>query len=290
MAIGFLGIGSGLGFFLGPQYAGWRAVHASWHFASIAGWQKPCVELGVIGMLFGLAFLAVARESPGEHHTRPQPRPLSSRLRWNVVAIALTLGCRDFAGVASVTLASIYLLSAQGRNAQAAGFIVGAMMLIGVLVNPLAVWLSPGRRRLPMLVGALLIAGMIICTIPWFSRDSVLAVLCCFQACHLGSYAMSDAAMLERVAPALRGRVVGLFLSVAGTAASLSPWIMGYWTDSFYPRGNQPSAYFPPFILLGALMWIATLSTPLIARLGEAQEGTIEPSDEIMPATMEVVV
>ena len=28
---------------------------------------------------------------------------------------------------------------------------VGAMMLIGVVANPLAVWISPGRLRLPML-------------------------------------------------------------------------------------------------------------------------------------------
>src|SRR5438034_71358 len=30
-AIGMLGIGSGLGFFIGPQWAGWRAQNARWH-------------------------------------------------------------------------------------------------------------------------------------------------------------------------------------------------------------------------------------------------------------------
>jgi MFS family permease len=290
MAIGILGIGSGLGFFIGPQYAGWRALHAGWHFASVANWQKPCIELGAMGVIFGLLFLLIARETPDDHHTRPAPRPLGRRLRWNVVAVALTLGCRDFAGVASVTLVSIYLLKAQGRNAEAAGFIVGAMMLIGVVVNPLAVWLSPGRRRLPMLCAALLLAGLIICTIPRLPGFWVLPVLCCFQACHLGSYAMSDAAMLERVAAPLRGRVVGLFLCIAGTAASLSAWIMASWTDSFGARANQPSSYFAPFMLLTALMWIATLSTPLIARLGEAEEGAIKSTSQIMPATMEAVV
>src|SRR5205807_1106485 len=108
-------------------------------------------------------------------------------------------------------------------------FIVGAMMLIGVVANPLAVWISPGRKRLPMLALALLSAGVVVCAVPWFSASWVLPVLCLFQAFHLGSYAIGDAAILERVAPSLRGRVVGLFLTLAGTAANLSPWIMGFW-------------------------------------------------------------
>lgn len=290
MAIGLLGIGSGLGFFLGPQYAGWRAVHAGWHFASVANWQKPCVELGAIGLLCGIAFLVVAREAPGNHVSRPAPKPLGSRMRWTVLAIACTLGCRDFAGVASVSLVSIFLLKAHHLNAAAAGFVVGAMMLIGVVANPVAVWASPGRRRLPMLIVALLAAGVIICTVPWAARVWVLPVLCCFQACHLGSYAMSDAAMLERVPAPLRGRVVGLFLTIAGTAASTSPWIMGYWTDSLGARSGQPLAYVGPFVLLGVMMWLAILCTPLIARLGEPQAGAVEPISEISPRTMEPVM
>jgi MFS family permease len=290
MAIGILGIGSGLGFFLGPEYSGWRAVHAGWHIGSVADWQRPCVELGVMGVLCGLAFLFLAREAPGQHESRPTPQPMSARLRWNVVGIALTLGCRDFAGLASLSLTSIYLLRAMGRDAASVGFTVGIMMLIGVAANPLAVWISPGRRRLPMLATTLLLAGAIVCTVPWFSENWVLLVLCIFQSCHLGSYAMSDAAMLERVAPSHRGRVAGLFLNIAGTAASLSPWIIGAWTDAFRARGAVQSSYYPPFIALGAMMVFAIISVPLIAKLGTPQVGAISPISEISPATMEAVM
>ena len=287
MAIGLLGIGSGLGFFFGPQYAGWRAVHAAWHAAAIANWQKPCIELGLMGLVCGVLFLLIAREAAGAHTTRPAPQPLGEHLRWTVIAIALTLGCRDFAGVASISLVSIYLQKAQQQNAAAAGFTVGAMMLIGVLANPIAVWLSPGKRRLPMLAASLLCAGVIICTVPWASKVWVLPVLCAFQACQLGSYAMSDAAMLERCDGPLRGRVVGLFLSIAGTAASVSPWIMGFWTDSFGSRSYEQLAYVGPFVLLGVMLALATLSMPLIARMGEVRGGEIEPFTEITPRTME---
>jgi MFS family permease len=290
MAIGFLGVGSGLGFFFGPQYAGWSALHSNWHFASVANWQKPCVELGALGIISGIVFLLFAREASGSHLQRTAPKPLGPHLRWTVLAIAATLGCRDFSGVASVSLVSIYLQKAHHQNASAAGFVVGAMMLIGVISNPLAVLISPRRKRLPMLTGTMMLAGLVVCTVPWVSKAWVLPVLCAYQACQLGSYAMSDAAMLERVAPALRGRVVGLFLMVAGTAASFSPWIMGYWTDRFGSRSNEQLAYVAPFVLLGALMWAATLSIPLIARLGDVQEIPIEPMSEIVPSTMEAVM
>jgi ENTS family enterobactin (siderophore) exporter len=290
MAIGMLGIGSGLGFFIGPQYAGWRALHASWHFASVANWQKPCIELGAVGVVCGLVFLLIAREAPGSHGVRSAPKPLGRKLCRTTIAIALTLGARDFSGVASISLVSIYLQKAQNLDAARAGFIVGMMMLIGVVANPLAVWISPGRLRLPMLTGVLMLAGVIVSLIPFVSSIWVLPVLCAYQACQLGSYAMSDAAMLERVPAALRGRIVGLFLTLAGTAASTSPWIMGFWTDSFGARASQPRIYLGPFILLGACMWFAVLAMPLIAKLGEVQEGVIEPMAEILPRTMEAVM
>ena len=215
---------------------------------------------------------------------------MSWRLRWNIIGIALTLGCRDFAGLASLSLTSIYLLRAMGRDAASVGFTVGIMMLIGVVANPLAVWISPGRKRLPMLAITLLLAGLIVCTVPWFSGTWVLPALCVFQSFHLGSYAMSDAAMLERVSPSHRGRVAGLFLNIAGVAASLSPWIMGAWTDAFGPRAISQSTYHAPFITLGAMMAFAIVSVPLIARLGESHPAAIRPLEEISPATMEAVM
>src|SRR5439155_24591071 len=62
MAIGLLGIGSGIGFYAGPQFAGWRAQSASWHFGHIADWQRPLVESGLAGVVIGIIFLFVAKE------------------------------------------------------------------------------------------------------------------------------------------------------------------------------------------------------------------------------------
>ena len=359
LAIGFLGIGAGVGFFVGPQYAGWRALTAGWHWRSVADWQRPLLEMAAAGLLTGVAFLFVAKEAEararvpwwrrrrgealthagasaappripsaleqpesirggaalapawGESSSAARPsgdgdfktdvpgpgggavhvgHPLGRVLRNRVLAVAVALACRDFAGVASLTLASLYLQKAHGQSTRQAGFIVGAMMLIGVVINPLCVWVSPGRRRLPALVVVLVLAGATVVTVPWWGVAHVLAVLVAFQACHLGSYAISDASILERVSPDVRGRVVGLFLSIAGTFASTAPWVMGFWTDALGESASRPRAYFGPFGLVGAMMLLASTSALFIARLGKPTgEAPVRPMSEVTPATMEPV-
>src|SRR5690606_28973561 len=127
------------------------------------------------------------------------------------VWLSVVLGGRDFAGVASMTLSSLFLQKALGYDVQRAGFTLGAMMLMGVVANPLAVVISPGRWRLPVLSAILVLGGLIVMTTPYWPAAWVLPVLVLFQMCQLGSYAVSDAAMMERVHPEVRGRVVGLF-------------------------------------------------------------------------------
>jgi MFS family permease len=308
MAIGLLGMGSGLGFFLGPQYAGWRAETATWQWGVIADWQRPCIEMGIVGVVFGIVFLLFARETrarpqvvepqPTEDgmlpnrvaieaivtdirgpHARAHPH-LTSALRKRIAAIALIIGCRDFAGIASISLLSIYLQKAHDYTTKQAGFVVGSMMLLSILINPIAVYVSPGKRRLPTLVAVLVLGAVTISTVPLLPVVWVLPVMCVFHAFQMGSYAISDAAMLERVAPNVRGRVVGLFLTLAGTFASLSPWAMGFWTDLLKHRAHEQSAYVPLFVSLGFLLVIATFSTPLIAKLGDTPGAKTPPLTE----------
>ena len=287
MAIGLLGIGSGIGFFAGPQFAGWRAQAAQWKFGAVANWQKPLLEAGVAGVIIGVIFLLVAREVGWHNSSRGNRQPLDPRLRLRVRNLAFVLGCRDFAGIATLSLASIYLQKAHGLDAKRTGFIVGAMMLTSIVINPFMVYFSPGRRRLPMLAVVLVLGGLVVAMTPLVPLRYVLAVLMVFMVFQLGSYALSDAAMLERVAPQVRGRVVGLFLTIAGTASSTAPFVMGYWTDRLGDRAAQPHAYIPLFATLGVLMIIAAACPKLIARLGAVEGPPIEPITQTSPATME---
>jgi MFS family permease len=141
-----------------------------------------------------------------------------------------------------------------------------------------------------MLAAVLIAGGLVVATTPLWKVDSVRWVLMTFMAFQLSSYAVSDAAILERVPGAVRGRVVGRFLTIAGTFSAISPWVMGFWTDRLRERAHEPLAYLPLFATLGLMMVGAVACAPLIARLGEVQGPPIEPITETTPATAEPVL
>ena len=159
---------------------------------------------------------------------------------------------RDFAGVAGLSLAAIYVRNVFALNVSQAGLFVGIMMLPSVICNPLAVYLTPKRRRLPGLTIILILGGLLAATAPFWPLIGALIVLCAFQTMQLASYAVSDAATLERISPEFRGRVVGLFLQIAGTFGALGPWVMGAWTDHLHNSHAQLN-YVGPFAVIGAL-------------------------------------
>jgi MFS family permease len=288
MAIGMLGIGTGLGFFFGPQIAGWRATTASWHLWHVAAWQKPCVELGLAGFVLGIVFLFVAADVPTDPHRQ------RGVMGWDLIKkirdVGFGLMLRDFAGVAGLSLAAIYVRNVFHFTVAQAGLFVGTMMLTGVVVNPLSVLLTRGRRRLPGLSVMLMMGGIAAVLVPFFSMRMALVAMCVFQAFQVGSYAVSDAAMLERVHTEVRGRVVGLFLLIAGTVGALGPWVVGFWVDRF-SLPHEASAYVGPFLMLGVCMFIAAGAPRFLARLGEPVVGeAVTVAEEISPATFGAVM
>lgn len=297
-AIGIMGMGAGMGFFTGPRFAGWRAQSVSWH--------RPLVEAGLAGLAFGAIFLLLAREARGAtpagaqsnaqpartddsaEALKPAREQMGRQLRVRMLIVSLTLWMRDFAGIAVTTLSSVYLQNALRQDVNQTGRILGSMMLIAIVINPLIVLLTPGRRRLPMLAIVLFIAGAVLASVPYWPVGKVLPVLCVFQAFHLGSYSVSESAILERISPAVRGRVIGMFLTIGGTLGATAPWVMGAWTDQMGPRAFHQASYVPIFSVLAVMMAAASISIPFIARLGPTPEKqVIDPMSEVSPATME---
>jgi MFS family permease len=271
MAVGILGIGSGIGFFVGSQYAGMRAetVGSSWW--GMSNWQAPCAELGMAGIVGGLLFLMLASEVPhSPAHRRGQP--LGKGMRRRMLGITAILGWRDFAGGASMSLLSIYFQKAHGYDARQTGLVLGLMGLMSIFATPLCVWLTGGRRRLSGFVLILIGGGLTQMLIPHVPIAWLLAVLSIFQVFHLGSYAVGEVAMVELAGPAVRGRAIGLYLTVCGTLGAVAPWVMGWWTDLLGPRAHEQSGYIIPFTVLGALTLFSTLAVPLMKRLGNMQQ------------------
>ena len=133
----------------------------------------------------------------------------------------------------------------------------------------------------------LILGGLIAATTPLWPLTGAVIILCAFQTMQLASYAVSDAATLERISPEFRGRVVGLFLQIAGTFGALGPWVMGAWADHLHDA-HARFDYIGPFALIGACMILAAASPPLIARLGPVLSA-MRPMEEISPETMGAV-
>ena len=276
-ALGLMGIGTGVGFFFGAQYSGWRAQNpGDWWPA--AGWQVPCIEMGLAGILIGVLFLLLAAEVPHEKQARRAGVPLGPGMRRKAVAIALVLGLRDFAGMATISLLSIYLQKAQSFSVKQTGWLIGLMGLVSVVVTPVGVHATSGRWRLPGLAAVMILGGLTLMLIPHTPMKWLVVVLAVFQVFHLGSYAISEVSVVERVAPMMRGRVIGVYITIAGTLGSAAPWVIGYATDRMGERAGQAPNYVALFTALGALMMVASLGVRLVPALLQGPVGRVKPS------------
>jgi MFS family permease len=271
-AIGLLGIGSGLGFWFGPLYSGWRA-------RATGSWQQPCIELGAMGVVAGLLFLIFARDAGDRRHrVHKVNHPMGKHLRRQAFTISSIMLWRDFSGNAALTLLAVFLQKAYHRDPQQTGYVIGTMMLFSMVVNPLATYYTAGKRRLPALAMILICGGAVLATIPLLPQMWILPVLCVFQCFSLSSYAVGDASLLERIDPAVRGRFFGLFFTMVGTAGGTAPWVVGFWTDHMGENAMRPMPYLVPFSVLGAMMLSSAGSIQLIKRLGQADSTHLEPS------------
>ncbi len=270
LAIGLLGIGSGLGFFAGPQLAGWRAESATWGGRipeTMQRWQIPCVELGALGIAVAIIYLLVARDGP---HSRTENKavPLEPWMRRNAIKLASLLCWRDFAGVGSVALLSVYLQRVFGLGLKDTGLILGLMMLLATVVNPLAIWLTGGSRRLPALRFCLFSAAGLMAILPALPLGWLIAALVVLQTMALAASALSDAALAERIAPARRGRINGITLTILGTVAGASNWVVAAGTDVMGARVSQTGwHWWVAFGALAALMLFSTVSVRRLAHL-----------------------
>lgn len=283
MALGIMGIGSGIGFFFGSQYSGWRAESLSVRWLGLSNWQLPCVETALAGLVVAGVFLLLAREV--EHATARRSRvPMGARVRCRMLAISGVLGWRDFAGAGAFSLLSIYLQKAQGYDARQTGWILGAMMLISVVATPLAVWATSGRRRLGGFAAVVIGGGVTLISVPHVPMTWLLTVLGIFQTFLLGSYAIGEVALVERVGDAVRGRVIGLYLTICGTMGAISPWVIGWWTDRIGRRAYEPGGYVGLFAVLGGMMIVSSAAVRLTAGLGAAHSMSMREAVPIAEA------
>jgi MFS family permease len=257
-ALGRVGIGAGVGFWLGPTYAGWRG--------QMEGWRTPMLELGMLGILGAILFFWFAPNvRPRESHSSDKgPLFVNKKFALLIVLASIFFGLRDFGGAGFGTLMSLFMQRVHDLDAEFCGKALGWMFLASALSNPiLGSWSDRFRFRL---TGLVLTLALILIGLMWgIPKAWILPALIVYGFFFLSSYPMVEAALMGSVPERIRGRVFGFWITVGGGTASFAHWAMGNWVHVL-PQQNIES-YRPLFIFLASLILVSLLGIPCLRNL-----------------------
>ena len=275
-ALGLTGIGASVGFFLGPIYAGWRAGSLEGSLGA-AAWRRPVMELGILGLVASVVFAFVAdHERPlpvaesKSTHSKPSLFPTSA-LYLFFFLFALAFSLRDFVGNSMGSLGSLFLQNAHHYDPKLTGFSLSGIFIASAISNPIFGSLSDrGRKRWTVLV--LTIAAMLVMLLPHVGTSWVIPVFLIYGFFFMSSYPMTEAALMESIPDAVRGRVFGLFITVGGMLGNLAHWIVGAQVERIGSRAYAPSGYYWMYNTLALMLIIALGGLPCLHAIRKREE------------------
>jgi len=281
-ALGLVGIGASVGFCFGPMYSGWRAVTSG-------SWRAPVCELGVLGLLAAGLFAWLADEERRVPTLSEQPdtappfaaaavRLFPSRTLWAFfLGASLALSLRDFAGGALSTSASLFLQNAHGFGPKFAGLALSGIFLASAISNPVFGSLSDkGRMRWGSYL--LLAAAVLVSVFPRVPVRWMSPVLLAYGFFFLATYPITEAALMDAVPDAVRSRIFGLFITVAGLVGNLSHWLVGGWIKRLGVGASLADNYLPLYGALSFMIVLSVAGMPLLHALRRREHLTEAPS------------
>jgi MFS family permease len=268
-ALGLVAIGASVGYFVSPIYAGWRAEMTG-------NWRYPVVELGAMGIICAGIFYALAEE----HASEPivgSVKPVKEKLfptgtLWVFfLSMSLILSFRDYAGSGMASLGSLFLQNAHGLDPKKTGFILSGIYLASAISNPVFGHLSDGGR-MRWAVSLLVIAAAMVAIFPRVPKEWQFATLSAYGFFFLATYPVLEAALMESVPDAVRGRVFGLFITFGGLIGNVAHWGVGDFVKNLGARAAVPEAYYGMYEILAALVLLSMLGLPFM-RMIRRREG-----------------
>src|SRR5437762_1931186 len=270
-ALGLVGIGASIGLFIGPLYSGWRA--------DTAGWRAPVLELGALGIAMAGLFVWLAREEPARRPSAAReiaPEKLfpTPGLLVLFIAMSLIFGLRDFTGSSMGSLGSLFLQNARGFDLKQTGLALSAIFLASVVSNPLFGHLSD-RGRIRWTCVVLSVAVALVAVFPRVPAQWLIPTFALYGFFFMASYPMVEAALMESVPDAVRGRAFGFFITLAGVVGNLSHWLAGNWVKGLGADAHSPAAYYPLYGRLALLLLLSLLGLPCLHAIRKREK----PSD-----------
>ena len=273
-ALGLVAIGASIGYFIGPIYSGWRA--------EISGsWRAPVLELGIYGIVFAGIFYWLCDEERApaapRDRTAPNVKLFPTRALWLFfIAAAFCFSLRDFAGSGMSSLGSLFLQEARGFDPKTTGFILSGIFLASAASNPLFGHLSD-RGRIRWAILLLVLALSMIALFPYVPKHWMFVTLSVYGFFFLASYPVVEAAVMESVPDAVRGRVFGLFITAGGLVGNLAHWAVGVAVKRLGPDAALPQSYYPLYAGLAGLVVLSLAGLPCLhaIRKREVGEGAV---------------
>jgi MFS family permease len=272
-ALGLVGMGASVGFFLGPVYAGWRAASA--------GWRAPVMELGIAGIVAAILFgwLATDEISKADASESAPEKIFPTPALWTLFfGACLAFSLRDFASCSMATLGSLFLQKSHAFDLRSTGLALSGIFIASLISNPLFGRLSDfGRKRWTAFVIG--VGAVMILLFPHLPRRFLVMWLFVYGFFFMANYPIVEAALMESVPDAVRGRVFGIFITVGGLLGNLAHWVMGRWVESLGPAANTVSPYYPIYALLAGIAVLSLLGLPCLQRIRK-REGLVLPAYE----------
>lgn len=259
-ALGLVGIGASVGFFVGSIYSGWRAQQA--------GWRTPVLELGLAGLVTAAVFARLAEDDPAS----PADRARASRsarlfgtphLAALFLGVCLLLSLRDFAGASMSSLGSLFLQRAHGFGLAQTGLALSGIYLASAISNPLFGRLSDHARH-RCIAGLILAAGLIVAVFPRLPRPGLIPAFLVYGFFLMASYPVVEAALMDAVPAAVRGRLIGLFITLGGLLGNTAHWWAGRWVERLGPASFLPQGFYGTYVGLALLLLGSLASLPLL--------------------------
>lgn len=281
-ALGFLGIGASVGFFIGPIYSGWRA--------ETAGWRRPVLELGILGIIGAIVFLCLAKEELETEGKRtgtsaPAERMFPTPALWLFFIVAcFALGLRDFTGMSMGSLGSLFLQKAHRFSPKYTGLALSAIFLASAISNPLFGGLSD-RGRIRWTSFVLGVAGIMVAIFPHLPRSLLIPGFVVYGFFFMASYPTIEAALMESVPDAVRGRVFGFFITIGGLIGNLSHWIVGGWVQRLGDTAHSAANFYPMYTLLACFLFLSLAGLPCLHAIRKREGLQAHPTRPAVAST-----
>ncbi|MCW5551470.1 MAG: MFS transporter [Verrucomicrobiae bacterium] len=266
-ALGLIGAGASVGFFVGPLYSGWRAA-ALESVRGAAAWRTPILELGLLGIVAAGVFAWLAREEqpapPVNIRDAARTPIFPTTVLWVwFFAAACAFSLRDFAGAGMGTMSSLFLQKAHGYDARLAGLALSVLFIVSAISNPLFGHLSDrGRKR--WTASVTLVGASLMLVFPLVPGAWLIPCLAAYGFFFMSAYPMVEAELMQSVPDAVRGRVFGLFITVGGLVGNLSHWIVGTHVKRMGEAAQSVAAYQPLYAGIAALTVLSLLGLPCL--------------------------